>query len=59
MKLLDFESGGYIQIDVPKIEVDFKDMVIQEEYIPEWDKFGLWDLKNEKRRGAISCLFNG
>ena len=42
---LDFESGGYIQIDVPAIEVDFKDMVVQEEYHSDWDKFGLWDLK--------------
>ena len=25
---LDFEAGGYIQIDVPPIEVDFKDMDI-------------------------------
>jgi Na+-transporting NADH:ubiquinone oxidoreductase subunit F len=51
---LDFESGGYIQIDVPPIEVDFKDMDItphpelghkQDVYKEDWDKFGLWDLK--------------
>ncbi len=42
---LDFRSGGYIQIDVPKIEVDFKDMEVEEEYRDEWDKFNMWDLK--------------
>jgi len=51
---LDFESGGYIQIDVPEIEVNFKDMDITahprmgkqaDEYRPEWDKFNLWPLK--------------
>ncbi len=42
---LDFKSGGYIQIDVPKIEVDFKNMVIEKEYHDEWDKFKMWDLK--------------
>jgi Na+-transporting NADH:ubiquinone oxidoreductase subunit F len=42
---LDFRSGGYIQIDVPKIEVDFKDMEVEEEYRGEWDKFKMWDLK--------------
>ncbi len=42
---LDFKSGGYIQIDVPKIEVDFKDMDIEQEYHSDWDKFGMWDLK--------------
>ncbi|QNL21984.1 NADH:ubiquinone reductase (Na(+)-transporting) subunit F [Hyphobacterium sp. CCMP332] len=51
---LDFKSGGYIQIDVPPIEVDFKTMEIaplpddpagEEKFKPEWDKFNLWDLK--------------
>ncbi len=42
---LDFRSGGYIQIDVPKITVDFKDMDIEEEYRDEWDKFNMWDLQ--------------
>ncbi|WP_430812061.1 MULTISPECIES: NADH:ubiquinone reductase (Na(+)-transporting) subunit F [unclassified Carboxylicivirga] len=42
---LDFKSGGYIQIDVPKIDVDFKDMIIEDEYRGEWEKFGLFDLK--------------
>lgn len=42
---LDFQSGGYIQIDVPKIVVDFKEMDIEEEYRDEWDKFKMWDLK--------------
>lgn len=51
---LDFEAGGYIQVDVPPCEVDFKNMDITshprmgkkpDEYQEEWDKFGLWDLK--------------
>jgi len=44
-EILDFKSGGYIQIDVPKIEVDFKDMDIEEEYRGDWDQMKLWDLK--------------
>ncbi len=43
---LNFRSGGYIQIDVPKIEVDFgKDIDVEEEFRDEWDKFKMWDLK--------------
>jgi len=42
---LNFKSGGYIQIDVPKIEVDFsKDVDVEEEYRDEWDKYKMWDL---------------
>ena len=42
---LNFKSGGYAQIDVPKIDVKFKDMDIKEEFRDEWDKFNMWDLK--------------
>ncbi len=41
---LDFKSGGYIQIDVPKIEVDFKDMDIDEKFKPDWERFKMFDL---------------
>lgn len=43
-EILDFKSGGYIQIDVPKIDVDFKDMDIEEEYRGDWDQFKMFDL---------------
>ncbi len=51
---LEFESGGYVQIDVPRITCDFKDIDITahprmgkkpDEFRPEWDKFNLWNLK--------------
>jgi Na+-transporting NADH:ubiquinone oxidoreductase subunit F len=42
---LEFRSGGYIQIDVPKCEVDFSTMEVEEEYRDEWDKFNMWSLK--------------
>lgn len=43
---LNFRSGGYIQIDVPKCEVDFaKDIIVEEEFRDEWDKYKMWDLK--------------
>jgi len=51
---LDFLAGGYIQIDVPSIDVDYKNFDITahprlgkqpNEFQGEWDKFKLWDLK--------------
>ncbi|MGB4655581.1 MAG: NADH:ubiquinone reductase (Na(+)-transporting) subunit F [Bacteroidales bacterium] len=42
---LDFRSGGYIQIDVPKINVDYKDIEVEEKFREDWDKFNMWDLK--------------
>lgn len=51
---MEFESGGYIQIDVPKIEVDFKNFDITshpdmgkapDAFQGDWDKFKMWGLK--------------
>jgi len=42
---LIFQSGSYIQIDVPEISVNFRDFAVEEEYRDEWDKFKAWDLK--------------
>lgn len=45
-EMLNFKPGGYIQIDVPKIEVDFShDIVVEEQYRDEWDKYNMWELK--------------
>jgi len=42
---LEFRSGGYVQIDVPKCMVDYKDIGVEEEYVEEWDKNKMWNLK--------------
>lgn len=42
---LKFKSGGYIQIDIPPCEVNFKDMIIEPEYHEDWDQMKIWDLK--------------
>jgi Na+-transporting NADH:ubiquinone oxidoreductase subunit F len=42
---LDFVSGGYIQIDVPKIEIEFRNMDVETEYRGDWDALKMWDLK--------------
>jgi Na+-transporting NADH:ubiquinone oxidoreductase subunit F len=43
---LDFESGGFIQIEVPPFECDFKDFeAIDERFHPDWDRFKVWDFK--------------
>lgn len=41
---LDFLSGGYIQIDVPKCEVKYSDINVDEEYRKDWEKFHMFDL---------------
>mgnify|MGYP000987279835 CR=1 FL=1 len=40
---LNFEPGGYIQIDVPVYSANFRDFVIEEQFRSDWDKFKVWD----------------
>jgi len=51
---MDYKPGGYIQIEIPGVEVNFKDIDITahpvehpgepEKFKLEWDKFNLWPL---------------
>ena len=43
-EILDFESGGYIQIDVPEYELKYSEFDIENQYREDWDKFKMWDL---------------
>jgi Na+-transporting NADH:ubiquinone oxidoreductase subunit F len=43
---LDFEAGGYIQIDIPPYEMDYaKHISVEDEYKEDWDNLGIWTLK--------------
>ena len=66
---LDFESGGYIQIDVPVIEVDFSKFKIAphpddpsgpEKFKEDWDKFNLWvlNMKNDEPQFRAYSMAN-
>ena len=46
---LDFESGGYIQIDIPEYELKFSEFEVETEYREDWDKFKMWDLKAQNK----------
>lgn len=42
---LNYRSGGYIQVDVPAMTVDYKDMDIDPQYRADWEKMGVFNLK--------------
>ncbi|MCH2180178.1 MAG: NADH:ubiquinone reductase (Na(+)-transporting) subunit F [Mariniblastus sp.] len=37
-----FKAGGYIQIEAPPHELDYKDFEIEDEYREDWDKYDVW-----------------
>lgn len=53
----DFEPGGYIQIDYPRYELNYKDISVEPQFRDDWDKNKMWDLKvrnNEESYKAYS-----
>lgn len=39
---LNFKAGGYIQIDIPKYDIQFPSFEVADEYRGDWDKYDLW-----------------
>ena len=47
---IHFESGGYIQIDVPTYKgLEYKNFEIQDLYTSDWDKFDIWQYVAENK----------
>ncbi len=42
---LNFQAGGYIQIDIPEYDLSFKDFEIKDEYKNDWESLQFFDLK--------------
>lgn len=54
---LNFDPGGYIQIDVPKYKLSFREFIIEDEFKNDWDEYKMWDLginNNEETYRAYS-----
>ncbi len=43
-EILEFESGGYIQIDIPEYKLQYSEFDIEKEYHEDWDNYKMWDL---------------
>jgi len=50
---VDFRAGGYVQLECPPHEVDYKTFDIQDEYREDWDKFNLWQYKSVVKEDVI------
>jgi Na+-transporting NADH:ubiquinone oxidoreductase subunit F len=44
---VNFKAGGYIQIECPPHEVNYKDFVIEERFHEDWDKYNIWQYKSK------------
>jgi len=44
-EILNFKSGGYVQIDVPVYGIRFTDIDVEPQFRDEWDRYKMWDLQ--------------
>ena len=44
---LDFQAGGYIQIDIPQYKLGFNEFAVEDQYRGDWEHFKLFDLHAE------------
>ena len=49
---LDFKAGGYIQIECPPHQLSYSTFDIAEEYLEDWNRFGLLELKSKVTKPA-------
>jgi Na+-transporting NADH:ubiquinone oxidoreductase subunit F len=42
-----FRAGGYIQIEAPPHHVKYKEYEIPDEYRPDWERFGFFDIESK------------
>ena len=40
---MGFEAGGYVQMEIPPYNADYKDFHIQEEYTSDWERFDVFN----------------
>ncbi len=50
---VNFKSGGFIQIEVPPHEVDYRHFEIDPEYREDWDKYDVWQYKSVVKEGVV------
>lgn len=50
---LKFKSGSYAQIKIPKYDIKYSDMDVDDRFKSEWDKFKLWPLTSKNDEETV------
>ena len=52
-EVVDFRAGGFVQLEAPPYEQEFKDFEIEERFREDWDKHDLWRFKSVVKEPVI------
>jgi Na+-transporting NADH:ubiquinone oxidoreductase subunit F len=52
-EVVDFRAGGYVQLEAPPYDIEFKNFDIPAEYRGDWERFKFFDLKAKNPETVI------
>lgn len=52
-EVIDYEAGGYIQIECPPHIAKYSDFLIEDKFREDWDKFDLWRYVSDVKEDAL------
>lgn len=52
-EVVDFRAGGYVQMEAPPYDIEFRDFDIPAEYRADWERFKFFDLKAKNTETVI------
>jgi len=44
---VDFRAGGYVQLQIPPYEMDYREIDLDPEYQGDWDRFDVWKYRSK------------
>jgi Na+-transporting NADH:ubiquinone oxidoreductase subunit F len=43
---VDFRAGGFVQLEIPPYEMNFKEIEVEPQFRDDWDKYDIWKYKS-------------
>ena len=50
---VDFKAGGFIQIECPPHQANYRDFEIEDEYRDDWDRFDMWRYQSKVKHDVV------
>lgn len=59
-EVMNFKSGSYAQITIPKYDIKYSDYIIEDKFREDWDRFDMWSLtcRNEEETVRAYSMAN-
>lgn len=48
-----FRAGGYVQLEIPPYQMDYKEIDVDPEYHEDWDRFNVWQYQSKVTETTI------